>query len=323
MRALALALLCSTALAEEWAPPPAEKVPGYSAAPMPCTIGKQDGRARVTCKGGLLDGKSLRELAILRNTIYARYGWDGFRKPWLRDHFRAQPWFRPNAKFSYKLTTEADRQNAHFIAVKEQSFTQLELEHLRDDVFARHGKVWSDLPKWEAPDGKITRSCTRPAWSHLSDEDLDAFPACRYAKRSWYKPNPSFRDDQLGADDRVELGLIARALGEFAVDNPGLGVQAGSLDELLDVAKLRQLSLRDLRLLRNTIYARRGRLFKSLVLHDHFAGMSWYQPRSDYSDALLTRTDVRNIHLIRSVEDELGGAISDEDLLAEPSTDGA
>ena len=51
--------------------------------------------------------------------------------------------------------------------------------------------------------------------------------------------------------------------------------------------------------------------------------MEWYKQRPDYSDKLLTKNDVRNIALIRSVENEFGGPLSDEDWLTEPATDGA
>ena len=44
---------------------------------MPCKI-KREMRTEVTCEGKLLEQKSLRELSILRNTIYARYGWDRY-----------------------------------------------------------------------------------------------------------------------------------------------------------------------------------------------------------------------------------------------------
>ena len=51
--------------------------------------------------------------------------------------------------------------------------------------------------------------------------------------------------------------------------------------------------------------------------------MSWYEERDDDSDKLLSATDVRNIHLIKSVENEFGGPLSDEDWLIEPESDGA
>src|SRR5579871_6969556 len=105
-----LVLLFALPAAAQFTPPPAESVTQYSATLLPCTIDR-DGRTTVKCKGDLLENKTLRELSILRNTIYARYGWDGYRKPWLRDYFHAQTWFKANPKFSYKILTDVDRKN--------------------------------------------------------------------------------------------------------------------------------------------------------------------------------------------------------------------
>src|SRR5678809_261539 len=98
-----------------------------------------EGMLRVTCSNGFLESKTLRELAILRNTIYSRYGWDGYRKPWLRDYFHAQPWFKPNPKFSYKQLSDVDRTNAHFIGTFEQTLTSTQLQSRRDELYARYG----------------------------------------------------------------------------------------------------------------------------------------------------------------------------------------
>src|SRR5438105_15147427 len=113
-----LFLLCRPAAADEYAPAPPDKVPNYFVDVMPCKT-ETPGRLVVSCKGELLERRTLRELSILRNTIYARWGWDGYRKPWLRDYFHSQPWFKPNPKFNYKLPSDADRKNAHLVASRE------------------------------------------------------------------------------------------------------------------------------------------------------------------------------------------------------------
>jgi hypothetical protein len=335
---LALALLALPTAAQgktpkmwPFDPPPAGQIPGYSVKAMPCEIIEELIPQRVTCEGELLEGKSLRELAIMRNTVFARYGWFGFRKPWLREHFKKQPWFRLNPSFTYKLLSDADRKNVHFIAVREQSFTERELRHMQDTIFARAGKVWNDVYEWKLKDGRTVRSCTEP--QEPLDEEEGCTGAncegtesrdCRFREEKWYRPDPKFSEDKLSAEARIELGLISRALGSFASDSGKLekGSQA-SLDRILSIQELRQLSLRDLRLLRNTIYARRGRPFKSKVLQAHFKAMSWYHEDPSYTDARLTANDKRNIALIRSVEDEFGGPLKDEDWLIDPATDGA
>jgi hypothetical protein len=63
------------------------------------------------------------------------------------------------------------------------------------------------------------------------------------------------------------------------------------------------LSRPELRRLRNTVYARHGRIFERMELQQYFDGRPWYQKRADYSDDELTPVDRDNINLIRAAED--------------------
>jgi len=314
MRALVVAslVLSGTALAEqpaEYVPAPASEIPGYSETVFPCkrvsgwkTVSGQivteelmdnekvafDPRGEpasnyVRCTGEpYLQSKSLRELSLLRNTILARYGWGGFRKPWLREHFQQQPWYKPDPKFSYKRLSKVDRQNVALIAQAELGLRYTDLERMRERLLVKAGS-------------------THPG-------------ADRDALKKHLDNKPVAPDlDTLSAEERIELGLISRAMGDFALDEGKREQAAGSLDEVLKVKELRQLSLRDLRLLRNTIFARRGRPFKSELLQEHFTHMPWYTPDPAYTDERLTATDKRNIELIRQVEKEFGGALQDKD----------
>lgn len=58
----------------------------------------------------------------------------------------------------------------------------------------------------------------------------------------------------------------------------------------------------ELRTLRNTVFARHGRVFQTQELNDHFKSRSWYTPNSDYSDEFLTLIDSENVNLIRTAE---------------------
>jgi hypothetical protein len=123
----------------------------------------------------------------------------------------------------------------------------------------------------------------------------------------------------------IELMLLSRAVGaSFPGDTelviPGWFAEKvditpldepSRLDRLLTVEELRDLSRRDLRLLRNMVYARKGRPFQSMLLAEYFGRMEWYQPDQRYTDARLTDVDQRNIQLIRSVEDSIGGPLTD------------
>jgi len=70
----------------------------------------------------------------------------------------------------------------------------------------------------------------------------------------------------------------------------------------LDIFSLSQLDNRSLRLLRNMIYARHGYRLSSPDLTDFFGRFSWYNPRSNNVDNLLTDVDKFHIQMIQAFE---------------------
>ena len=73
-------------------------------------------------------------------------------------------------------------------------------------------------------------------------------------------------------------------------------------NELVDFA-LKDLTPDELRILRNTIYARHGRVFVDEELQKYFESKKWYAPKEDYSDDLLTAEDHRNVAAVLLKED--------------------
>jgi serine/threonine-protein kinase len=71
------------------------------------------------------------------------------------------------------------------------------------------------------------------------------------------------------------------------------------------------LSSADLRLLRNTVYARHGRVFNTQELQSHFQNRAWYRPSNNYSDEQLTANDRANAALILAAENAGGGGAVD------------
>ncbi len=114
-------------------------------------------------------------------------------------------------------------------------------------------------------------------------------------------------------EDELELRLLSERLGEWAgegekpkdlspLEDPA------KLDQLLSLDQLEDLSPRDLKLLRNTIFARRGRAFVTPMLQAHFATVRWYHPDPAYSDARLTSVDKKNVALVLALEKKLAPA---------------
>lgn len=211
-----------------------------------------------------LAGRSLRELSIMRNTIFARAG-NKFRKAWLREYFTAQPWYKAKDKSDLSTLTKIDHKNAKIIGTRESSVTTEELQKMLAAVQARQKA------------GKAT------------------------------------------PEDKVELSMLSQRLGKWVgaastpsdtrnpLEDPSL------LDKLLSIEQLADMSRRDLRILRNTIYARHGYVFKSVLLTDYFQGTDWYKPDSEFTPKRLTSVDTRNVKLIKSVENTLGGPLTDHE----------
>jgi len=214
-----------------------------------------------------LSSRSLRELTLMRNWIYARRG-NEFRRAWLRDFFARQKWYAPNQIMflsgAWRAESEdqpedweRDDKNAELIAEYESNLTTEQLVAMRDAVRARMKNVKAS-----------------------------------------------------NADDLIELKLISVRLGGWAGEGePPAGLtpleNPKRLDGLLKLKDLDDLSPRDLKLLRNTIFARKGRPFETPLVKGHFKTVQWYVADAKYSDKLLTDVDKKNVKLIQSLEREL------------------
>jgi hypothetical protein len=211
-----------------------------------------------------LEGRSLRELSILRNWPYAQAG-QPFRKKWLRDYFSTLPWYHPVAIAEVKKIADLDTKNSAAVVKYEISISRAELQKRRAALAAgQRGEL-------SAEEAAIELVLVNRALGGASKEETVA------------------------ASDRSPL------------DDPS------QLDKLITVDQLQNLSRRDLRVMRNMVYARRGRKFKSDVLQQYFDRMEWYSINPDYDDKMLSKTDQRNIKIIRSVEDSIGGPMSEDE----------
>jgi hypothetical protein len=118
--------------------------------------------------------------------------------------------------------------------------------------------------------------------------------------------NNTKRDDQ-GSDPTANANQAGRTrrpdmTGEFSPQ--AARVEAKILrGAAVNQGDIAGLSRAELRRLRNTVYARHGRIFERMELQQYFDGRSWYKKRADYSDDELTPVDRDNINLIRTAED--------------------
>ena len=73
-------------------------------------------------------------------------------------------------------------------------------------------------------------------------------------------------------------------------------------ERLLIAADLQNLSKNDMKIMRNEIFARHGYIFQTNDMKSYFQNQTWYTPRYNDVNSLLTETEKKNIDLIKRYE---------------------
>lgn len=114
----------------------------------------------------------------------------------------------------------------------------------------------------------------------------------------------SYAGSEIVSDE--EMAAAMPQLSADSVSDSGEYVLWNSSSQLLDASALHSLSSEELKLARNEIYARHGRLFSDPGLQAYFSSKSWYHgtidPR-DFDSSVFSDIEKRNIDLIVAEED--------------------
>lgn len=244
---------------------------------------------------------SLTELRRLRGVVFGRHG-RVFEERDIQAYLERQPWYAPDVYFKNYVLTANERANLDLIREAEARrhdhiepgdmrfylerpltarmlgrHTTTEWRVLRAEVLAEHGRRFG------------------------SDEELDEY----FRERYWYRP----ADDDIGTPlSSVEMANLDTMLLAEARQN-GRAVAPGMMgmmrDSALTPASLGGLGIHELRLLRNEIYARRGRAFATPWLRAWAWDQPWYRPNPQFDDSSLGAIERRNIATIVAREAEL------------------
>lgn len=137
--------------------------------------------------------------------------------------------------------------------------------------------------------------------------DLQAW----FAQRSWYTADASFRQERLTHADVRAVTLIKtweKRAGLSTVATPKrrgdlkAPMQAALAGNPLRDGQLIGLTLGQLRLLRNTAYARHGYTFRARDLRTHFGALAWYRADAHFDPIDLTPIDAANVQRIKARE---------------------
>ncbi len=253
-----------------------------------------------------LNALTLYDLKLVRGIVFGKHG-RIFKDSDIKRYLQSRDWYKPDAEFKNSSLNDTERENLDVIRLTEA---------------AQHETVEpGDMRLYQ--NKLLTRrklgTHTNAEWTVLAAE-VEAIHGKRFAddpwlqqyfdERYWYQPAERYNPKGLSAIELKNLQLI----DTIRRQQRKVAIAPGDMElfenKVIAEAMLRGLSLHELRLLRNEIYARHGRVFKTLWLQQYFGGQAWYDPNEDFKDEELTGADKTNVETIVAYENKLHDQLS-------------
>jgi len=249
-------------------------------------------------KAADLNNLALDDLKFLRGIVFGRHG-RVFKDADIKAYLENQSWYKPNPEFRNSMLNEVERNN---------------LDVIRDAEARKHDSVQpGDMRFWR------TRAMTvKKLGKHSGSEltvlaaEVEAIHGQRFSDtpwlqayfddRYWYKAADRYDPKQLTDIEKKNLQLIVSSQKTQRRVALAPGDMEFFENKLITEQMLHGLSLHELRLLRNEIYARHGRVFKAVWLQQYFDSQPWYALDDNFKDEELSGPDKQNVELIVKYE---------------------
>ena len=268
--------------------------------------------ARQAVAKAQLKDLELWDLKMLRGVVFGRHG-RIFKDRDIQQYLKEQAWYKPDPNFSNSMLNQTERANLDLIRELEaEKHDQIEPGDLR--WWQSRTMTAEKLGTHSAGEWRILRAEVEAVRGKRFDDDpwLQAYFEDRY----WYRADASYNARALTQIERRNLA----AIDEAARKQRRAAISPGDMEHFesrpIAEAMLQGLSLHELRLLRNEIYARRGRQFRTEWLAQYFWSQPWYTSRDDYAEPELTEVERKNVETIVAYERKLKESLSAQPLPA-------
>jgi hypothetical protein len=257
--------------------------------------------SKTSIKQSQIQSLALEDLKLMRGLVFGRHG-RIFKDAEIKTFLEAQDWFKPNPDFKNSMLNDVERKNLDLIriaeAAKHQTLQPGDMRYwvnrpLTAKKLGRHsGAEWKVLTaEVEAIHGK--RFDDQPWLQQYFEE------------RYWYSPSADYDAKKLNASERKNLEMLAAAQKR----QRNVALLPGDMElferRTISESMLHGLSLHELRLLRNEVYARHGRMFRADWLQQYFFTQPWYAPDENFKDEELSGNDKLNVETIVRYENKI------------------
>jgi len=214
------------------------------------------------------------EWRVMISEVEAIHGKTFADEPWLQKYFEERYWYKPNPKYTQSVLSPTERKNISTLTEARDRDRKVAVSPGDMDKF-QNAPLSEDLLKGATlNDLRIMRN---EFWARRGKKFATPGFQSFYEFYDWYKP---FKDQsKVKLRDRLAT-------------------------EILEPEIFQGLFVEDLRVLRNEIYARHGRIFKNAELQKTFDAMDWYKPNPDFKDEMLSEIESKNLVSIREAEKE-------------------
>lgn len=249
---------------------------------------------------------SLQDLKKLRGLVFARHG-RVFDEKFIQDYISNLSWYRRNPKYHVSQLNAIERANMD--TIKEAEWRRHKFVMTGDMKFNRNVVLTrARLGKPTLEEVRVMRAEIEAIHGKQFKEDpwLQKF----FEERYWYRPAARYDSSKLSRAEQQNIKLLASIEREMRKVKVAPGDMGRYQNQLLKRPNFEGLSLYELRLLRNEIYARRGRRFRTQWLADYFGQQSWYQENPKFKESQLNAIEKRNRDAIVNYENELHANLS-------------
>jgi hypothetical protein len=262
--------------------------------------------AKNTIKPAQIQSMPLWDLKLLRGIIFGRHG-RLFKDAEIKLYLEAQSWFKPSSDFNNSMLNNTERRNLDLIRITEAA------KHAT--IQPGDMRYWRDRP---IPARKLGKH-SGAEWRVLTAE-VEAIHGKRFnddpwlqqyfEERYWYSASNNFDPQKLTANERKNLEILSGAQKR----QRKVALLPGDMElfekKSISETMLHGLSLHELRLLRNEVYARHGRIFRADWLSQYFYSQPWYTPDDTFKDEELSGSDKLNVETIVRYENKIHQGLS-------------
>jgi YARHG domain len=262
--------------------------------------------SKTSLKQVQLQKLSPEDLKLLRGIVFGRHG-RVFKDNDIKVYLEEQSWYKPNPDFKNSMLNDVERRNLDLIriaeAAKHETIQPGDMRYWRDrQIPARK------LGKHSSSEWKVLLAEVEAIHGKRFDDEpwLQQY----FEERYWYFPSNKYDAKKLTAIERKNLEMLSGAQKKQRKVALLPGDMQFFENKAITEQMLHGLSLHELRLLRNEVYARHGRMFRAEWLQQYFFFQPWYNPEENFKDEELSGNDKLNVETIVKYENKIHQELS-------------